>query len=146
MDLERPLNLLVVDPDEVSLLVHRKIAKATGFFKSIRSATNGLSAFDHINLAAEGSVPFPDIILFELDLPVMNGITLLKVLRKSDIKGIDNIRFIVLTSSVSNNEKQVATSLGVSTFLVKPLSEEVLTAVISSQDRHHHHEIQLTDQ
>ena len=137
-DLEKPLNLLVVDQDEVSLLMHIKIAKATGLFKSIRLATNGLDAFDHINLVAEGSIHFPDIMLFDLDLPVMNGITLLKVLRKSDMKRIDKICFVVLASSVSDHEKEVAASLGVTAFLAKPLSAESLTDVITSIDRHHH--------
>lgn len=128
----RTLNLLIVDQDEIAMLVHRKAAEETGLFNSIRSATNGLRAFDHIVLAAEGNIPFPDVVLFDLDLPVLNGITLLKVLNKAEIKGKENIVFIVSSSSVTEEEKDLAISLGVSVFLKKPMSEDSLRRAIHS--------------
>ena len=99
---------------------------------TIRSATNGLRAFDLVALAAEGTIPFPDVILFDIDLPILSGITLLKVLHMSDIRGKENIVFILTASVLSERDKQVARSLGVSAFLPKPLLAQNLDTVLRS--------------
>lgn len=125
-------NLVLADNNEISLFENKKIAELSGLFASIRLARSGLDAFDLISRAEEGSIPFPDVLLFDLELPVMNGITLLKVLRKSAIRHNARLNLVVLASSISDREREVAESLGVLHFLTKPLYEEELRETMRS--------------
>lgn len=124
------LNLLLVDDDEIALFTHRRLARLSGFFESIRSATNGLQAFDHLHECSEGTVPTPDVILLDLDMPVMSGTMLLKVFRMWEYEHKENITFVVLTDG--DDGQRELTELGVRYFLCKPLSLGMLNDVIAS--------------
>jgi CheY-like chemotaxis protein len=130
---KKSLNLLLADRDEITLFRHRRIAEESGYFRSIRSAKSGLLAFDHLNLAASAQAPFPDILMLDVALPVMNAITLLKVLQKWDFEYKHLITPIVVTSSISASQKETLQSLGVSIFLSKPLTAEALQQAIGEK-------------
>ena len=123
------INLLLVDKDDITLLRHRRIAESSGFFKSIRSAVDGLHAFELINSANGEDAFSPDLVILDIDLPVLNGITLLKVLSKTrgDKK---RIIYTALTSSMSVREYVAASALGVSHFLTKPLTDKKLRSLL----------------
>ncbi|MGC1241572.1 MAG: response regulator [Chryseosolibacter sp.] len=126
----RLLNLLLVDPDEISLLAYRRMAEMSGRFASVRSATNGLTAFDLLNQAAEGRLPIPDVLIINMNMPVLNGITLLKVLKKWDCAEKKNIHIIVSGTALSEDEKHSLQSFGVSDFLQKPVSFEAFDEAV----------------
>lgn len=72
----------------------------------------------------------PDVILLDLEMPLMNGLRFLESFRKLDNKITQRIAIVLLTSSVSEKDKHYAMSLGVSRFLSKPLTRENLDIVV----------------
>jgi CheY-like chemotaxis protein len=62
----------------------------------------------------------PDLILLDLNLPKIEGLDVLKVLR--NLPGLDEVPIGVLTSSQSPLDKVKATSSGANRFIQKPTS------------------------
>ena len=130
--LNRRLNILLVDDDDVCIFIHRWIAERSGFFRKIRSASNGQRALDILNQACKGTIAVPDIILLDLNMPVMNGLAFMEAFQRLDFENKDWISIIILTSSVSEKEKQCAESLGARHYLTKPFTLEHLKSVVYS--------------
>lgn len=118
------MDLLLVDDDDIALLHYRKMADSSGLFSSIRSATNGLTALHILNQTEEGVFPVPDIILLDLDMPVINGITFLKLLEKWNVPRKEEISIIAMLDDLTEGRREAIRELGVTYFLTKPLSFE----------------------
>lgn len=78
-------------------------------------AGNGEEALDRAPSAA------PDIVLLDLNMPVMNGLTALPRLRAT----LPGARIVVLTTGQAPDERHQALSAGADAFIVKP--ERILT-------------------
>jgi len=66
--------------------------------------------------------PFPDLILLDLDLPGMSGLTFLRHVRAHEkTKGIP---IVVLTSSANEHEIAAAYRYGANSYIVKPVNTE----------------------
>lgn len=124
------MNLLLVDDDDIALLHYRKMADSSGLFRSIRSATNGLTALHILNQTEEGVFPIPDIILLDLDMPVINGITFLKLLEKWNVPRKEEMSIIVMLDDLTEGRREAIRELGVRYFLTKPLSFESFKDIV----------------
>ena len=104
-----PKKILIVDDEPNILELFVDTLSHHGF--ECLTARNGLEG---LSLSITAS---PDIILLDLRMPEMDGLTMLRELRKK--KGGENIPVIIL--STVNDEKSVseALQLGVSDFLEK---------------------------
>lgn len=84
-------------------------------------ANNGLEA---VNMLYEwpSSEGLPDLILMDINMPVMDGMSAVKKIRENN--GIKHIPIIML--STSNAERDVVESyqIGVNAFLTKPISDQ----------------------
>lgn len=131
-DVKRSLNVLIVDDDDVCLLIQRRVAEASGFFNTIRSAKSGKTALEILGQAEKGIGPFPDIIFLDLNMPVMTGFEFLKAFAKLNLKNRDRISIVILSSSTATKDKAHATSMGAAHYLIKPLELRELKFVVSS--------------
>lgn len=130
--LSRPLNFLLVDDDDICLFIHRRVLEMSGYCKSAHSAGNGRTALEILNHAAAGNGPIPDIILLDLEMPLMNGIAFLEALNALALPHKDRIAIVLLTSSVSKKDRDYALSLGASLYLTKPFTMEALHNIVRS--------------
>ncbi|MEA1648288.1 response regulator [Nitrospirillum sp. BR 11164] len=64
----------------------------------------------------------PDIVLCDIHMTPMNGIHFLQGVRNIKVKGVDRTPVIFLTADSSTEVVRVAGALGVSGYLVKPVS------------------------
>lgn len=129
-------NLVLVDKDDISLFHNRIIARACGLFSSIRSTTNGVAARNLLDRASDGTVPFPDIILYDLDTPLTDNLQTLTELQQWNSNNGQRVACMILSARVMTDpEKETACSLGIKHVLPKPLTEESLTLAIRSVTR-----------
>ena len=68
----------------------------------------------------------PDVILLDLNMPVLDGIAVLKILRATDLKQ----PVIVLTGDTNPEKERQVRALGVSEFMIKGFSLKALTGVL----------------
>jgi CheY-like chemotaxis protein len=62
----------------------------------------------------------PDVILLDLNMPKMNGIEFLKIIRSSERFG--NLNVFIMTTSGENTDRKITEELGVSGYVIKPMS------------------------
>ena len=88
----------------------------------IRSAANGLDGF---RLACSWN---PDIVISDIKMPLMDGLTMMKKLHEHHFKG----RMILLTGYAEFEYAQSALSYGVSAYILKPIVPEQLYTLIKT--------------
>ena len=118
-------NLLVVDDSPILRTAIKKAAARAGVERDrIHEAGNGREALDVIETV------WIDLVLLDLNMPVMNGEEFLKELRSNeDFKDVA----VVVVSTESNKERlDRLRALGVASILRKPFEPEDLHALINS--------------
>lgn len=109
-------SVLVVDDCETTRRLITLMLKGKGYI-SIH-ASNGIEALEKLATVRV------DVIITDLNMPQMDGLELIKTLRKDD-----NFRdkpIIMVSTESAEMDKKMARELGASTYIVKPVSQERL--------------------
>ncbi len=117
------LNVLVVDDSKVICTAIREILEIGGLL--VTEACNGQEA---INLVSNKA---PDLVLLDVVMPDIDGITVLKELRKSYSKL--QLPIVLVTSRDASREIVQALDYGANDYVTKPIDFDVLWARISNQ-------------
>ncbi|MCX8084261.1 MAG: response regulator [Calditerrivibrio sp.] len=112
------LNLLIVDDDKVSALVIKRYLES--IFNTVHIAENG-----KIGLLAFLQNKF-DIIVADVYMPEMDGIEMIKQIRKVDLE----VPIVVITSSDSINDMKELLNLGIGRFIQKPITKSMLISAL----------------
>lgn len=122
--------VLLVDDDPIFNFLHTRMLSLAGLAKEVDTALNGQQALDLMNGYFSGSGALPDVILLDLTMPEMDGFDFLEALRKLEIPGIDGVNIVVITSSVNPKDAVRARELGITNYLIKPVSLDKLKAAL----------------
>lgn len=115
---ERPLNILLVEDDEVDVMNVRRAFERGHMKNSLWVAGNGLEALEMLR---ENIVPKDRrLILLDLNMPKMNGIEFLEALRADP--ELSNTPVVVLTTSNDDQDKLDAYTYNVAGYLLKPVT------------------------
>lgn len=128
---DRKLNFLLVDDDTICQFIHGRVLELSRYCNSAQSALNGKQALGILGQAAAGGAPVPDIILLDLQMPLMNGLEFLRAFRNMGEIDRELMAVVLLSSSESPEDRRQATALGASHFMSKPFTNEKLDALIS---------------
>jgi len=114
-------NILLIEDDYIDIVNVQRVLKKINFDHLIRVAKNGLEALDLIQ-NSDGTVkyPLPNVILLDLNMPRMNGMEFLKVLRSNE--ELSGLNVFVMTTSSEEGDKIMAKNYGVSGYIVKPFT------------------------
>ena len=117
------MTLLYVEDDPVGAAIIKKILEP--YFVTVIGAVNGAEGIRlfHLHL--------PDIIVTDLMMPLMDGIEMLREIRKSDKK----IPVLLMTASLEHADLVAAINLGVSKFLAKPLQPDLVRRALQGVAR-----------
>ena len=92
------------------------------FGGEVRCYTNGQRAFDELSLALQQGASLPDLVILDLDMPLMDGWEFLDALAKLTLP--HPIKVFVLTSSIQDEDQERALSYKqVAGFFTKPLKD-----------------------
>lgn len=120
----------IVENDPISAVITRLIVEKNLIAGKIRCYTNGQLAFDDLTLALRDGVNLPDLIMLDLDMPLMDGWEFLDAL--AELALLQPIRVFVLTSSIYPDDlPKVLNYKGVRGFFPKPLKEEGVARMLS---------------
>lgn len=112
--------ILLVEDDELDVISVERSLKKIGLDYELFTAYNGIEALEMLRNSAGETKLHPDAILLDLNMPKMNGIEFLKVLRKDD--NLKDINVFVMTTSGDEADRKATEQLGVSGYLIKPLN------------------------
>ena len=111
-----PRNCLVVDDSRVVRKVARRILEAHGC--TVSEAGDGQEALN----ACRASLP--DFVLLDWNMPVMDGLTFLRALRREF--GPDNPPVVFCTTENDMEHIEAAISNGAREYIMKPFDDEIL--------------------
>ncbi len=126
----RKNTILLVEDDELDIISVQRTLKKLNTAYELYTAYNGKEALTML-LGPSGSL-VPDVILLDLNMPKMNGIEFLKALRKD--ARLKDIKVFIMTTSAEPADRSVTELLGVSGYVIKPLSYKDNTKRADSMD------------
>ncbi|MEX0287900.1 MAG: response regulator [Flavobacteriaceae bacterium] len=112
------MTILFIEDDQIETMKLQRTVSRHGLNHTIIEAKNGEEALEVLNTAEK----LPDIILLDLNMPKMNGIEFLKIL-KADSK-IKYLPTIILTTSENRTDLLECYKTGIAGYVIKPLKYE----------------------
>lgn len=125
-------NILLVDDDNVFNFLSTKLLQWSGLANEIQTALNGQEALDLLNNYYMGTAARPDVILLDLNMPVMDGFSFLEAFQKISWPRKHKVCIIIVTSSHNPKDMARAKQMGVAHYLTKPLSQESLLEALQA--------------
>jgi CheY-like chemotaxis protein len=110
--------ILLVEDDELDVISFERSLKKLNIECDLFVTHNGKEA---LQLLTDSNTPLmPDVILLDLNMPKMNGIEFLRVIRSD--KRFSELKVYVMTTSSEIVERTMTEQLGISGYIIKPLS------------------------
>ena len=120
------MNVLLIDDDRIFNLLNKKTLERMSMVDEIHIALNGEEALDLINDYFQGSRNMPDIILLDLNMPIMDGFGFIEAFQRLNANGKQNVRIVIVSSSQDPRDIERAKAFGITDYLTKPVTEQQL--------------------
>ncbi|NGY37866.1 response regulator [Flavobacterium sp. XN-5] len=114
----KSLNILLIEDDTIELLKFNRVLTTLKMNHKIVEANNGEEAL----LILKEKKIIPDIIILDLNMPKINGIEFLQILKNDDY--LRYIPAIVLTTSNNYKDVKECYNIGIAGYVLKPLKYE----------------------
>jgi len=116
--MDKKLNILLIEDDMIEVMKLNRTVSKLNLNHNIIEANNGEEALQIL----EHKDTLPDIILLDLNMPKINGIEFLRILKADPV--LKYLPTVILTTS--NNQKDLLEcyKIGVSGYVLKPLKYE----------------------
>ena len=108
--------ILLVEDDSVDAMTVKRALKDLNITNQLIRTTNGEEALDYLKTESKDS---PCVILLDLNMPKMNGIEFLKIIKVDEV--LKEIPIIALTTSKEEGDVKETFKLGVDDYIVKPV-------------------------
>ena len=116
--MEKTLNVLLVEDNLIEVMKMKRTISLLELPHNIHEAKNGEEALQVL----EDKSNLPDIILLDLNMPKINGIEFLKILKADE--DLKHIPTIILTTSSNQKDLLECYKTGMSGYVLKPLKYE----------------------
>lgn len=116
--MSKSLNILLIEDDAIEVMKFNRVLKNLEQVHKIIEANNGEEALKIL----KNKVIIPDIIVLDLNMPKINGIEFLSILKADDV--LKYIPAIVLTTSNNHRDLLAFYRIGIAGYMLKPLKYE----------------------
>jgi two-component system chemotaxis response regulator CheY len=117
-----PSKILIVDDAALVRRYYRATLEQAGF--NVTEAMNGLEALEKV---LESHF---DLLIVDVNMPQMDGLTFLRVLRQKDMPAAA-IPALITTTESGHSDFEAARAAGANFYLIKPIARDVLVEFAS---------------
>ncbi len=110
-------NVLIVDDSPVMVDTLNSILSSQGC--RVETCGDGEAGWKHLMAGASGRVPMPDVLLLDLNMPGMDGLTLLDRIRNEE--HLARLPVIIITADTDVRTRTQALGAGADDYLSKPV-------------------------
>jgi CheY-like chemotaxis protein len=126
--------VMLLDDNELDNFINQKTMEAIHFSRKIYVNSSSKSALEfllNINNTYDDTINiFPEVIFIDINMPMIDGFQFIDNLKNSFPEKFTSLKIVVLTSSVSHDDKDKALKISQDiVFLNKPLSQEALNQI-----------------
>jgi CheY-like chemotaxis protein len=114
-------NVLIVDDDYVSNFIADHLLNKLKVCNHVSFSRNGDEALKYLQETPD----FPEMILLDINMPVMDGFEFIDACRKFNMDK-NKTRIIIYTASFNKKDIEVLKGIGFNDLIIKPLTEEKL--------------------
>jgi len=124
------IEVLLVDDNPGDVRLTQEALKEGRVAINLRVANHGLEALEILRPKSGGMRYVPDLILLDLNMPVMDGRQLLQIIKADE--GLRCIPVVVLTTSEAEKDILSAYELHANCYIVKPVEFERFMEIVKS--------------
>lgn len=114
----RPLKILLIEDDTIEVMKFNRVLSNLSLQHEILEANNGEEALELLHDTSKR----PDIIVLDLNMPKLNGLEFLSILKKDAV--LKYIPAIILTTSNNHKDLLECYKIGIAGYILKPLKYE----------------------
>lgn len=119
--------IALVDDDEVTNFLNKRLVESTGLFNHVLTFGNGKEILDYM---MEGNEIEPNVILLDINMPIMNGFEFLERHKELPTSNKADVIIAMLTTSLLDKDKAKAEKLDITEYVEKPLSNDKLKQLL----------------
>lgn len=121
--------VLLVDDDNINNFINERLLKKLNITHNVKVAMNGEEALDFLKSNAQN--PHPELILLDINMPVMDGFEFLQEYKKMEQTNGDAKPYIImLTTSTNPNDVDKVKKSDVAGYINKPLTEAKIMEIV----------------
>ncbi|MFN8393593.1 MAG: response regulator [Bacteroidia bacterium] len=124
-------HVLLVEDDDTINFYNEFLLTSRGLTDSVSVAENGREALEYLSKAGNGEAQVPDLILLDINMPVMNGFEFIEQYERLPEHWKSKILVVMLTTSLHPDDMNRAKQHPViAEYFYKPLMETKLSELV----------------
>ncbi|WP_163832563.1 response regulator [Spartinivicinus ruber] len=126
----RPAEILLVEDNEDDVLLTRESFNIAKFAVKLHHVENGKECMAFLRKEGKyADMPMPDLVLLDLNMPVMSGHEVLRQIVKDE--NLQHLPVVILTTSESDQDVLAMYKLRCSSYITKPVDFDKFQTIIS---------------
>jgi CheY-like chemotaxis protein len=121
--------ILLVDDNPTTTFLHQRLINKLDITWELLVARNGKAALELIQERTREGKAFPELILLDLNMPVMDGFEFYKSFQELEPAHQALMKVVLLTTSFASKDEIRAQQAGIRDFISKPLTKEKLMSI-----------------
>lgn len=127
----KPANILLVEDNEGDIFLTTEALEDSNHLSIVNIARNGKEALDYVFRNGKfNNATTPDLILLDINLPIKNGLEVLKTIKNNDL--VKQIPIIMLTTSSSQKDINTCYREHANSYIPKPVDANDLENIINT--------------
>lgn len=124
-------SVMIIDDDEINNFLCKKIIEVTGLAQKVVTFLGARQGIDFLKKGMKSTeLDLPDLILLDINMPVMNGWDFIDEFRRIGVPEIKDIPIVILSSSVYQKDMDKSQTYNeVKEFVSKPLTSSVVRKI-----------------
>jgi CheY-like chemotaxis protein len=119
--------ILLIDDDPIANFINTQVIRLTGLGET-KVTLNGSEAMEYINNDCLKDNHYPDLIIVDINMPVMDGFEFVSRYIKQKAENSTKALIYMLTTSNDPSDIKKSNDLGIQ-MLTKPLTAEMITSL-----------------
>lgn len=124
---------LLVDDDEATNFINELLIEELDFTENLLIARNGKEALDLIKGLYRQKKRLPELILLDINMPVMDGFEFLEAFSALNCPQKEATMIVMVTTSLHQKDIDKVKKTGVAGYLNKPLTRQALEDILSNR-------------
>ncbi|MDQ3535065.1 MAG: response regulator [Bacteroidota bacterium] len=129
MSLDKVNFILLIDDDPINNFLNLRLLDSLNLADEVKVCLNGMEALEFLNGLQTKNNHYPDLILLDINMPVLDGFEFLKAFNDLEMPEKDSVKIVMLTTSSALSDLNKIHNLGYEV-INKPLTEEKINNIL----------------